>query len=88
MKRAIKRVISMKISISLSDNEVTFLDHYARSRGVKSRSAVVRRAVQLLHSVSLADDYACAFDESIEDTDVHVWDHSTGDGLDRADTER
>jgi len=40
----------MKLSVSLSDEDVEFLDEYARSKRLSSRSAAVQRAVRLLRS--------------------------------------
>ena len=40
----------MKISVSLPDEDVEFLDSYAESQGYGSRSAVVHTAVRLLRS--------------------------------------
>ncbi len=38
----------MKISVSLPDEDVEFLDRYADAQGYASRSAVVHKAVRLL----------------------------------------
>ena len=40
----------MKVSVSLPDDDVEFLDAYARSQGIESRSAVVHKAVRLLRA--------------------------------------
>ncbi len=71
----------MKLSISLREEEVGFLDAYARSRGIKSRSGVVRAALRLLRTMELADDYAAAWTEWDDDDDTKAWDRSSGDGL-------
>ena len=70
----------MKISISLPEEEVGFLDAYARSQGIKSRSGVVQAALRLLRTMELTDDYAAAWVEWHED-DSRVWDQSSADGL-------
>ena len=41
----------MKVSVSLPDEDVEFLDAYARSQGLASRSATVHKAVRLLARV-------------------------------------
>lgn len=51
----------MNVSVSLSDEDVDFLDRYAVAHGYPSWSAVVHRAVGLLRAVALADDYAAAW---------------------------
>ena len=70
----------MKLSISLPEEEVGFLDAYARSQGIKSRSDVVRAALRLLRTMELTDDYAAAWTERHDDERL-VWDRSSSDGL-------
>ena len=70
----------MKLSISLPEEEVGFLDDYARSQGIKSRSGVVKEALRLLRTMDLTDDYAAAWAEWNDD-DSRAWDQSSGDGL-------
>ena len=48
----------VKLSISLPDQQVGFLDAYARSHGIKSRSGAIQAAVRLLRTSQLADGYA------------------------------
>ena len=71
----------MKLSISLREEEVHFLDDYARTRDFKSRSAVVRAALHLLRTKELARDYAAAWDEWDGGDDADAWNRSTTDGL-------
>ena len=71
----------MKLSISLQEEEVGFIDAYARSQGIKSRSGVVKAALRLLRTMELADDYAAAWTECGDDDDTRAWDLSSGDGL-------
>ena len=71
----------MKISISLPDGDVEFLDSYAESQGYVSRSAVVHSAVRMLRSSKLGDDYADAWQEWAESGESDVWDSAVGDGL-------
>ena len=70
----------MKLSISLPEEEVGFLDDYARSQGIESRSGVVKEALRLLRTMELTDDYAAAWAEWHDD-DSRAWDQSSGDGL-------
>lgn len=74
----------MKVSISLPDEDVEFLDRYAREHGVGSRSAAVHRAVRLLRSSQLGADYAAAWREWSEGGEALLWDAVVGDGV-RAD---
>jgi Arc/MetJ-type ribon-helix-helix transcriptional regulator len=70
----------MKVSVSLPDEDVDFLDAYADSQGFASRSAVVHKAVRLLRASELGPAYEDAWDEwSGEDADA--WDSTVSDGL-------
>lgn len=68
----------MKLSVSLTDADVRFLDEYAAQHGA-SRSAAVARAVALLRASQLTAEYVVAFDEW---SDADPWDRTTADGLD------
>ena len=56
----------MKLSVSLPEEDVEFLDEYARTQGYDSRSAVVHKAVRLLRASELGNAYADAWDECVE----------------------
>lgn len=68
----------MKLSISLSDEDLALLDEYVRSAGLPSRSAAVQQAVRRLRRHELEDDYAAAWDEW-DPVDRGVWEHTAGD---------
>lgn len=69
----------MKLSVSLSEDDVDFLDEYARDNGVSSRSAALKRAVRLLRSSQLVDDYEQAFADWIDES--AAWETVVGDGI-------
>jgi len=71
----------MKISVSLPEEAVEFLDRYALSQGYRSRSAVVHRAVRLLQAAELGRDYAAAWDEWFESGVGRDWEAAVGDGM-------
>jgi Arc/MetJ-type ribon-helix-helix transcriptional regulator len=71
----------MKISVSLPDDDVEFLDSYAQSQGYESRSAVVHTAVRMLRSSKLGDAYADAWLEWEESDDSELWEKTTPEGL-------
>lgn len=71
----------MKISVSLPDEDVEFLDSYKQSQGYESRSAVVSTAVRMLRSSKLGDAYADAWREWEESGEAELWDTTTSDGL-------
>ena len=76
----------MKLSISLPDEDIEFLDAYAASGGLGSRSAVLRKAIRLLRASELGPAYEQAFTEWTASEDAALWDTTVGDGL-RADEE-
>ena len=71
----------MKLSASLPDEDVVFLDEYARLHGLPSRSAVLQKAVRLLRDAGLEADYARAWDEWERSGDAMAWDAALADGL-------
>jgi Arc/MetJ-type ribon-helix-helix transcriptional regulator len=71
----------MKLSISLSAEDVAALDRYADSAGLTSRSAAIRRAIRMLGDPSLDDAYAAAWDEWEASGDAAAWETSLADGL-------
>ena len=71
----------MKLSVSLPDEDVEFLDSYAHAQGLSSRSAVVHKAVRLLRGAELAPAYEDAFASSEESDDAADWDTTVGDNL-------
>ena len=76
-------MIGMKVSVSLPEEDVEFLDTYARGHRIASRSAVVHRAIGLLRAAELSSDYAAAFDEWADDVDNEAWEVVAADGLPR-----
>ena len=66
--------------MSLSSEDVEFLDKYAAEHDVDSRSGVVQRAVSLLRAIELGDDYAAAWEEW-QAGDASLWESADGDAL-------
>jgi Arc/MetJ-type ribon-helix-helix transcriptional regulator len=71
----------MKVSVSLPDEDVEFLDSYAQARGIGSRSAVMHQAVGLLRAAQLGDAYEEAWAAWDSSADAEAWDRAAGDGL-------
>jgi Arc/MetJ-type ribon-helix-helix transcriptional regulator len=71
----------MKVSISLPEEDVAFLDAYARSQGVESRSAVVHKAVKMLRVSELGEAYEEAFTSWDDEEEASAWDAAAADGL-------
>jgi Arc/MetJ-type ribon-helix-helix transcriptional regulator len=70
----------MKVSVSLPDEDIEFLDDYAATNGMASRSAAVHKAVRLLRSSGLGVAYEQAWAEWAADDDSGDWESVVGDG--------
>jgi Arc/MetJ-type ribon-helix-helix transcriptional regulator len=71
----------MKMSVSLPQEDVAFLDAYARGHALSSRSAAVQQAIRVLRLGGLTDAYEAAWDEWERSGDAELWDTTAGDGL-------
>lgn len=71
----------MKLSISLSEEDVAALDRYAQVAGLPSRSAAMRRAIRMLGDPELEDAYAAAWNEWEASGDAAAWAVTSADGL-------
>ncbi|MFC4001888.1 antitoxin [Prauserella oleivorans] len=69
------------MSVSLPDEDVQFLDTYAREHDIGSRSAALHRAITLLKASQLADAYAEAWEEWERSGEAEAWEPATADGL-------
>lgn len=70
----------MKVSVSLPDDDVVFLDTYAEREGFASRSAVLHKAVRLLRAAELGGAYEDAWAEWGASGDGALWEATTADG--------
>jgi Arc/MetJ-type ribon-helix-helix transcriptional regulator len=71
----------MKVSVSLPQEDISYLDDYARSQGIGSRSAVLHKAVGLLRATELEDSYADAWSSWQTSGNSEAWEPVTGDGV-------
>ena len=71
----------MKLSVSLPDDDVEYLDAYASTQGLESRSAALQKAVRLLRASELGAAYEDAWTEWAESEDAQLWDDATADGV-------
>jgi Arc/MetJ-type ribon-helix-helix transcriptional regulator len=71
----------MKVSVSLPDEDVEFLDDYAENQGIASRSAVLHKAVRLLRASELGPAYEDAWADWAGSADEALWDQVQADGL-------
>lgn len=71
----------MKLSVSLSEADIEFMDEYSSGHGAASRSAVLQRALQVLRAAELGQSYADAWQEFADAGEAEVWDNIVADGL-------
>jgi hypothetical protein len=71
----------VKLSVSLSDDDVAVLDAYIERAGLSSRSAGLQRAIRMLRQPALEADYGNAWAEWSAAGEEEVWDNALGDGL-------
>jgi Arc/MetJ-type ribon-helix-helix transcriptional regulator len=71
----------MKLSVSLPDEDVEFLDAYASAGGFGSRSVVLYKAVRLLRAAELGAAYEDAFVEWEQSGAAADWDLTAAAGL-------
>jgi Arc/MetJ-type ribon-helix-helix transcriptional regulator len=69
----------MKVSVSIPDEDVEFLDTYTKTHQIASRSAALHRAIRLLRASELGDAYAAAFTEWTDDSPNDAWDNAVAD---------
>jgi|tagenome__1003787_1003787.scaffolds.fasta_scaffold16570597_2 Arc/MetJ-type ribon-helix-helix transcriptional regulator len=71
----------MRLSVSLTEEDVALVDDYLSRSGLKSRAAVIRRALALLRQPDLEADYAGAWDEWAVFGEQEAWESTTADGV-------
>jgi Arc/MetJ-type ribon-helix-helix transcriptional regulator len=71
----------VKVSVSIPDHDVEYLDHYASTQGLPSRSAALQRAVRLLRASELGAAYEDAWAEWAGTGEGDAWEPIAADGL-------
>lgn len=71
----------MKLSVSLSEEDVRFIDSHLRETNAASRSAVIHEALEMLRSADLEDAYLAAWDEWEASEDADLWEQASADGI-------
>jgi Arc/MetJ-type ribon-helix-helix transcriptional regulator len=66
-------IAGMKVSVSLPEEEVAYLDAYAKEHGMDSRSAVVHKAVGALRASELTTAYEDAWTSWAASDDAAAW---------------
>ena len=71
----------VKVSVSLPDEDLAYIDEYVRRTGAPSRSSALHQAVTLLRMSEIEGAYASAWDEWHQSEDSDLWESTAGDGL-------
>ena len=71
----------MKVSVSLPEEDIAFLDEYAGRAGLASRSAAVHTAIRALRASAMSESYEQAWTDWESGGDAGLWDAVSGDGL-------
>jgi Arc/MetJ-type ribon-helix-helix transcriptional regulator len=70
----------VKLSVSLPEEDIAYLDAYAESQGIGSRSAVLHKAVRVLRASELGAAYEDAW-QDWDATEAGAWEQTVADGL-------
>jgi Arc/MetJ-type ribon-helix-helix transcriptional regulator len=70
----------MKISVSLPDEDIRWLDEQVLDRHHESRSAAVHQAIVRLRERDRVEEYRRAWQDSADD-DEALWDVTVSDGI-------
>lgn len=71
----------MKVSVSIPEQDLRFLDDYAEDKGLGSRSAAVHEAIVALRQMALTLEAEQAIAEWYDSGEAEVWDVTVADGL-------
>ena len=74
----------MKVSVSLPEEDIEFLDALVLEATAESRSAALHQAVSSLRSSRLEAAYEAAWAEWRDSGEADAWESATGDGVDAA----
>ncbi|WP_066042321.1 ribbon-helix-helix domain-containing protein [Herbiconiux solani] len=72
--------MTMKLSVSLSESDVEYIDELARARS-GNRSAAIHDLVRIARERAAVSDYALANDEWIDSGEARAWKTAEADGL-------
>lgn len=71
----------MKVSVSISGEDVAFLDEYARAHQLPSRSAVLQMAIKAFRVGDLPASYGEAWAQWESSGEAASWDAVAGDAV-------
>jgi len=73
----------MKLSVSLTDEDIELLDTLVSARGLPSRSAGVRAALALARDNGLEAAYEQEWREWSGSAEADLWESTVGDGIEQ-----
>lgn len=71
----------MKVSVSIPEQDLRFLDDYVVDKGLGSRSAGVHEAIGALRQMALTLEAEQAIVDWYDSGEAEVWDVTVADGL-------
>lgn len=71
----------MKISVSLTPEDLRFVDQKTDEGLFPSRSAAIHAAIRVMRERELSDSYGAAWREWNDSGDAEAWDGTVSDGL-------
>jgi Arc/MetJ-type ribon-helix-helix transcriptional regulator len=71
----------MKLSVSLPEEDVEYLDAYVQQNSAASRSAALHEAIKLLRMSALESAYEEAYSEWTGSEDAGLWENTALDGF-------
>lgn len=77
-----RTIRAMKVTIDLSQEDITFLDDYAMRHAADGRSGAARKAVELLRFSELGPAYERAWDDWRRSGESAVWEGADKDAYD------
>ncbi len=72
--------VRVELRVTLSQQDLAFLDAWLTTTGLRSRSAALPHAVRLLDHGDLERDYAAAWEEWVSSGQGTAWEVTTSDG--------
>lgn len=72
---------NIKLSVSVDQGFVPFIERYQQDHTVRTKSEVVERALELLRKAELEQAYKEAAQDWLENPDAALWENTVGDGI-------
>ena len=72
---------NVKLSVSVDQGVVPFIERYQNDHTVRTKSEVVERALELLRKAELEQAYKEAAQDWLENPDAALWENTVGDGI-------